>query len=51
MNFLRSLYSDTNTKYPPNISPLKYKPPEYNAPKMCLKMAISPGLIFGIYGM
>ena len=28
--------------------PSEYKPPEYKPTKMCLKMAISPGLIFGI---
>ena len=26
--------------------PSEYKPPEYKPPKMCLKMSISPGLIF-----
>ena len=28
--------------------PSEYKPPKYRLPKMCLKMPISPGLIFGI---
>ena len=41
--FKMILYSNTNTKVPPNISP-----PEYKPPKMCLKTFISPGLIFGI---
>ena len=41
--FWKFWHKDTNTKCPPNISP-----PEYKPPKMCLKMAISPGLIFGI---
>ena len=45
---LRSLYSNTNTKCPPKISPPKYKPPEYKPSKMCLKMAISTELTFGI---
>ena len=45
---LMVLYSNTNTKVPPNISPPEYKPPEYKPPKMCLKTFISPGLIFGI---
>ena len=40
---LRSLYSNTNTKCPPKISP-----PEYKPPKKCLQTSISPGLLFGI---
>ena len=32
-----------NISPPPNVSP-----PEYKPSKMCLKIALSPGLIFGI---
>ena len=43
-----SSYSDTNTKCPPNTSPPNISPTEYKPKKMCFKMSISPGLIFGI---
>ena len=41
--FYRPWYEDTNTKYPQNISIPACKPCT-----MCLRMAISPGLIFRI---
>ena len=50
---MRSWYSDTNTKCPPNIRPPnirppQYKPPEYKPPKKCLRTSIILGLILGI---
>ena len=41
-------HSDTNTKCPLNISPPNISPPKYKPPKKCLRMFMSPGLIFGI---
>ena len=40
--FYKSWHKDINRKCPPNISPRDHKPP-----KVCLKISIIPGLIFG----
>ena len=45
---MRSLYSETNTKCPPNISPPNISHCEYKPPRKGLRNSISPGLIFGI---